>query len=87
MCQRCVETGRGGVSPLGCSSSPQVPRLVAAPRRGAVGRAGGRQRAGGRAAGAEPRLSTVFLSQVLQIDRRTDDPPAGEPLDPSAGIP
>lgn len=49
MCQRCVETGRGGVSPLGCSSSPQVPRPVAAPRRGAVGRAGGRQRAGGRA--------------------------------------
>lgn len=42
---------------------------------------------GGSAAGTETRLSNVFLSQVLQIDRRTDDPPAGEPLDSPAGIP
>lgn len=42
---------------------------------------------GGSAAGTETGLSLVFLSQVLQIDRRTDDPPAGEPLDSPAGIP
>lgn len=37
--------------------------------------------------GTEIRLWDLFLPQVLQIDRWTDDPPAGEPLDSPAGIP
>lgn len=32
-------------------------------------------------------LSNLLLSQVLQINGRPDDPPAGEPLDSPASIP
>ena len=73
-----------------------VPHPTAAAEEGAVEGIVGRHQVaasglgpgiGGSAAGTETGLSLVFLSQVLQIDRRTDDPPAGEPLDSPAGIP